>query len=650
MKKYFLTGVVLSLLTTQLAWGQNDPTLLTVDGVDVTKSEFENIYKKNNKEVEVTKASLDEYLELFVNFKLKVREAEELGMDTVTKFVKELQGYRAQLARPYLVDNEMSDELIKEAYDRLTKEVRASHILIKVAANAAPEDTAAAYKKIMELRKRIVAGEDFAKVAKGPGGSEDPSAAKNGGDLGYFTALQMVYPFENAAFETPVGEVSNPLRTRFGYHIIKVVDKREARGTIRTSHILVQVLEDASNEEKAQLKSKIEEIYGKLQQGEDFATLARQHSNDQGSARKGGELPWFGAGRMVEEFENQAFALKEDGQYSRPFETKFGWHIVKRLERKGIAPFSEEENRLKVKIQRDSRSQLTKSSFIAKLKKEYNYVEYPKSWKEIYKQADTTLYSGKWVPAKVKKLSKVLYSFDGEDYTQVDFAEYLIAEQRVEPNKDKDLKTYIDEKYKRYINDMILDYEDKRLEAKYADFRMLMKEYRDGILLFELTDEKVWSKAVKDTSGLDAFYAANKNDFMWGERLEAATYTCANPKIAKTVRKMKAKGKGNGEIVRTINADSQLNLRIESKKYERGDDPTIDKMEWKKGLSDNQEVDGQVVFLEVKEVIPPTPKKIDEARGLITAAYQTHLEEAWIKSLKERYEVQVNKDVLYSIK
>ncbi len=640
--------IFVSMLGFSPVMGQGDPVLMTVDKEKVTKSEFEAIFRKNKKGDEVTKEELDEYLDLFVNFKLKVREAEELGLDTVSKFVKELSGYRKQLERPYLVDSDMNEELLKEAYERMKQEVRASHILIKVAADASPEDTLAAYKKAMRLRTRIVNGEAFEAVAKGKGGSDDSSVSKNDGDLGYFTALQMVYPFENAAFNMKVGELSQPVRTRYGYHLLKLVDKRDARGEIRAAHIMVKSGEKDNAETKANAEKKIKELYEKLKSGEDFGTLAKQHSDDKGSAQKNGELPWFGTGKMVEEFEDTAFNLKEDGSYSAPFQTKYGWHIVKRLEHKPLQPFAEIERSLKAKVQRDTRSQLSKNSFLAKLKKEYNYMEYPKNMRKIYKIVDTSIYSANWKFEGADAYNKELFVLDGKKYLQKDFINYLLEKQR-KGRQRGELNKYIDERYAYYAEAVLVDYERSKLETKYPEFKALMKEYRDGILLFELTDKKVWSKAVKDSTGLEAYYEANKNNYMWGQRLDAKVYTCANAKIAKSVKKMLKKKKSDEEILAAINEDSQLNLKIESDLYVKKASDVVDQFEWKTGVSDNKTINDQVVFLSVKEVMAPAPKLLKEAKGLVTADYQNHLEAEWIKSLKGKYAVSVNKDVLYTI-
>ena len=306
---------------------------MTVAGKNITKTEFEAIYHKNNtKNAASDTKSLEDYMQLFINFKLKVKEAEELGLDTVSAFKNELEGYRKQLAAPYLTDNEVNDKLLKEAYERMKKDVRASHILIKCDAGALPKDTLAAYNKAISARNRVVKGEDFAKVAKEL--SDDPSAKDNGGDLGYFTSMQMVYPFEDVAFKTAKGAISEPIRTQFGYHIIKVLDRRPSQGQITVAHIMVRSNPGMPEEDSIAARKKIFDIYDRLKKNENFSSLALEFSDHTDSKTKGGVLPAFGTGTMVPSFENAAFALKDTNSFSMPFQTPFGWHIVKLKNRK----------------------------------------------------------------------------------------------------------------------------------------------------------------------------------------------------------------------------------------------------------------------------------------------------------------------------
>ncbi|TNE95683.1 MAG: peptidylprolyl isomerase, partial [Bacteroidetes bacterium] len=362
-----LIVVLSSLFITIGVFAQQDPVIMTIDGKPVTKSEFLQIYLKNNPDPKFDKASLDEYVELFKKFKLKVIEAEALGYDTIPKLARELNGYKKQLAMPYLQDSTKNEELVREAYDRLQNEVRASHILIKADEKTSPEDTLKIYNRLLAMKKRIENGEDFASIAMAPNGSEDPSVSSNGGDLGYFTAFQMVYPFEDAAFKTEIGKVSMPFRTRFGYHILMVSDKRPARGTMEAAHIMVRVTKESTEQEVNAARDKANEIYDLIEKGEKFEDLVKKYSDDGSTLSKGGILPQFGTGaatRMVPEFEDAAFELKNDGDVSKPIRTDFGFHIIKRISWKPVPSFEEMEKEIRTRVSRDSRSQITQASFV----------------------------------------------------------------------------------------------------------------------------------------------------------------------------------------------------------------------------------------------------------------------------------------------
>lgn len=644
MKKFAILGVLALFVVQMLA--QKSDVVLTIADEQVTKSEFESIYKKNNRDSDVSPEALNEYMELFINFKLKVKEAEVMGMDTMQQFVQELKGYREQLARPYLTDSEQNENLIREAYDRRKEEVKASHILINVKPDAAPKDTLKAWKEITDIRKKALSGKDFSELAKAH--SDDPSAKDNGGSLGYFSALQMVYPFENAAYNTPVGEISQPVRTRFGYHIVKVEDRRDSRGEIKVAHIMVRT-SDSESEERQELAAKqIQDIHSELKEGADFAEMALKYSDDGSTSSKGGELPWFGAGKMVEEFEEAAFALTENGQISEPVKSRYGWHIIKRIDYKPVASYEEMESDLKSRIAKDSRSEITRKSFVRKLKKEYNFKDYPKNLQPVLAKLDTNIFHGKWKADKASGMSKTLFELDGNNYTQQDFVSYLNQKQskrRVQSSP----QVYGQEMYDQFEEETIFEYENSRLEEKYPEFKALLNEYRDGILLFELTDMLVWSMAVKDTAGLEAFYEANKEQYKFDERASGTIYICEDEDVAKKARKLAKKGKDMDEVRSKLNKQSNLNVRMENVKLEKDDREYLQHIEWEKGISDNFEHNEQVAFFHIEEILPPQPKPLSEVRGLVTAAYQNHLEKEWIEELRNKYDYKVNEEVLYSI-
>lgn len=647
MKKLLILTFVFGIVST--LFGQDkDPVLMTVKGVPVYKSEFEQIYWKNKKEDVATKEDLDEYMELFTKFKLKVAEAEELGMDTLPEFIKELDGYRVQLEKPYLADKKVNEKLIQEAYDRTKTEIKASHILLKTGTNATPEDTLAIYKKIQSIRKKIVDGEmTFDDAAKRL--SEDPSAKENSGSLGYFTAFRMVYAFEAAAYNTPVGEISQPFRSRFGYHIVKTIDKREGRGKVKVSHIMLSIKKDQSELDKENLKKKIYELYEKLGKGESFSTLAKDFSEDRQSKLKMGQEAWLKPGEAFAQFDSVAFGLKNDGDYSTPFLTKVGWHIVKRSEYKPVGSLESMRTELKNKIQRDVRAQISKESFIQKLKVEYGYVEVTKNKEAFYKAVDKSIFLGKWDGVSAMKLQGELFSFADKRYTQQDFISYLRSTQK--PSRNSDIAKMIDQKFNKYATNMIIAYERTQLENKYPEFKALLKEYRDGILLFGITDEKVWSKGVKDTVGLKKYYKEHKSEYVWPDRVDAKIFTSSNSKTIKTAYKLVKKGAiKNDSIVNYLNKDSQLNVKFEDGIFVEAEKEIIKDFAWKEGLNKPQSIDGKYSFVVIDEKLPSQVKELKEARGIITAAYQDYLEKVWLDELIKKYPITVNMEVLYTIK
>lgn len=638
-----------------------EEVVLTVGEEAVSLADFEHIFLKNNRDSVITEAALDEYMELFINFKLKVQAAEALGMDTVETFQKELAGYRTQLARPYLTNNDLLDELVRQAWERKQEEVRARHILISCSAQAKPADTLKAYKRAEAMRERIANGEDFEAVALSKAGSDDPSVRDNGGDLGWFSAFQMVYPFEEAAYTTAVGDLSSIVRTRYGYHFLEVTGRRDARGEIRAAHIMIRTKEGADDATLKAAEERINSIHDLLGKGIPWEELALKMSEDASTASKAGELPWFGTGKMVEEFENAAFGLTEDGQISAPFKTSYGWHIVKRLEYRAPATFEASKRELQKKVSRDSRSELTRASFLENLKVEYNYTSNAtaiKSLKRVAAKQDSVFFPGHPltnVPSKTA--AATLLTIGDESATVADFVGYLnIVKIR---NADAGTNTVIDEQFASWSDKLLLDFEDARLESKHDDFRLLMEEYHDGILLFELTDEKVWSKAVKDTAGLEAYHAAHVGDFMWGTRAEVEIFTCADEKSVKAARKAVKKGKDLVAFQRDYNAENGNSITLTSGRFSEGDNTWGDKvladaaagtLATKAPVFATYEGGGdETVLVHVEAVRSPEPKTLAEARGQVIAAYQDHLEAEWIEALSAGTAVEVNRTLLHTL-
>jgi peptidyl-prolyl cis-trans isomerase SurA len=638
MKKVGLSVLLVAFVLISTA--QN---VLTIGNENISLDEFKSIFYKNNQNTEISKEYLDEYMNLFVKFKLKVIEAEELGLDTVPSFINELDGYRKQLAEPYLKNNEFDTEMLTEAYNRMKKDVNASHILISVDEKASEIDEKAAYNKILEVRRSIVDGEiSFEEAAKK--NSDDKSAVSNGGNLGYFTAFMMVYDFETAAYETSIGEISMPVRTKYGYHIVKVNARRDAVGQVKVAHIMFKAGKGANEVRVNAAEDKINEVFQLLQNGEEFADVAERFSEDRSTAVKGGSLPAFGVGKMVPEFEKVAFSLENIRDISIPFRTEYGWHIITLLERKEILEFSEIEAELKRKIEKDSRGELSQKALYEKLHNFYKVVNKPTIYSKFRKDAANKVSEGKFVKSEVNK--STLLSIDGIKLSVDVFVEYVLENQTSGSD--------IDAMYTDFVNHQLLTYEESQLEDKYPEYKALLKEYREGILLFDLTNKKVWTKAVEDTIGLQEFFAANQSNYVWDNRVDATVYSCIDLETAKRVkREIYKKHRGtitDSEILAKINKDAALSLQIESKKFTNGDSKHIDSVVKKIGIAKDIVLeDGSYILVDIHEVLASGNKKLDETRGKVISDYQNTLEAEWIASLTIKYPVVIDNEVLYSL-
>lgn len=650
MKKSLLFVILAAVMASGLK-GQASPVLLTIGDEQVSLEEFERIYRKNNNESSLNKQDPNAYLELFINFKIKVKEAEALGMDTTSKFINELEGYRKQLAKPYLVDEEAKEKMMKEAYLWSKFDIRASHILIRLPEDPSPEDTLAAYDKIMEIRSRIQSGEAFDVVARAT--SEDTKVHQNGGDLNYFTVFSMVYPFEQMAYNTKVGQLSMPFRSSYGYHIIIVVDKRPARGSFKVAHIFIRTPSGTGEDEKKEAYEKVQMVYDSLQMGTDFGALAMRYSDDRNSAQSGGEIPWFGTGRMIPEFEDACFAIEKKGDYGKPFKSFYGWHIVKLIDKKEIGSYEEMKPELQQKIDRSDRNAARTDNFIAKLKRVYQFTENREALQPFFQAVDSTLQLGTWQAGSLKNLKTPLMKIGNREVVSSEFASYVEEEQY--HGKARDPKVWVNQLYKRFSDEIVIGYEEARLPEKYPEFRYIYEEYHDGILLFDIMDQRVWSMAIEDSSGLETFYKANRKSYMWDERTDAFVVTYgegANVSGLRSAHKKIRKGKLDQEELNDLycNNDTIHCITLTHHLVEKGENAIIDARKGVSGAGPVAENEGISTFVIVKGVRAPEAKKLDEARGQITSDYQEYLEAEWLKSLKEKYPVSINQDVLKQIK
>lgn len=675
--------LVLAVMATMpaLAQSNSEQTVLTIDDKTVSIGEFERLYMKNNTQATFDSASLADYMKLFIDYKLKVAEAEQLGMDTTQEFRDEFDNYCAQLEKPYFTDSKVDDSLAYEAYEHMKWDVRASHILIKCGPNASAADTSEAYKRIEGIRKRALKGEDFSKLALET--SEDQSVSRNKGDLGFFTAFSMIYEFEKMAYSTKVGDISPIFRTRFGYHILKVTDRRQNPGQIRAAHILVRVEPKGDESQQKTASDKIKMISDSLAAGADWAKTVSRYSEDRSTRTRQGDLQWFSTGTMVSEFETAAFALKNIGDISEPVKTSYGWHIIKLLDKKPINSYENIQEQIRKRLSRDIRSQMAQKAVIERLKREYKFTEDKAAYDEFVCTVDTSVWTGTWNADRAKNLNKAIFTIaDTVKFTQHDYAELLSHRGPVQ--KKIPVEIMLKDDYEKLVENSIMNYERKQLANKYPEFNYLRTEYHDGILLFALMDKMVWTKASTDSAGLEKFYEANKQNYMWGDRMEIAicvynekAFSGADKKKAdaKIVAAMKAGAKngdyetkikdaiqkmgvhpdsiGIGGIVKKYTIvdgkDTDVNGHSIDVKYCDVDGTKINEKDWGKNKSKIANIGGRTYIYYLVKRLPPMPKTLDECRGTVIADYQTQLEADWQDLLRSKHTVRIDESVLNSI-
>ncbi len=646
MKNMFLGFL---LLAATIVSAQNKPkeVLFTIDDKPYYTDEFERVYKKNLDLVkDESQKDLNQYLELFVGYKLKVNKANKLGLQNNDKYKNELKSYRTQLSKNYTSDSKVTAELVNEGYERMKKEIKASHILIMADENASPEDTLKAYNKIVDIRKRITNGEDFEKLALEL--SEDPSAKENKGNLGYFTSFRMVYAFENAAYNTKKGEVSKPIRTRFGYHLVKVTDIRDNRGEVAVSHIMVMNAKEGEDQSKPE--NTIRDIYKKLQQGEKFEELAKQFSEDKSSSTKGGVLNRFGSGQLSSEiFENMAFSLSKENPISEPFKSEYGWHIVKFNDRFPLKSLDESRKELENKISRDDRSRIITNTLTEKLRKKYTVKRNEKVYAAIAKMVTPDFYESKWEFTENDNTKAVLVALDKKNITGKTFLDYVKAQQKSGFSL-KPINKLVDMLYGKFIDENLNSYYNDNLETEFPEFSYVMDEYRDGLLLFDLMEKEIWDRSKTDTLGLKAFYETQKDKHKWKTRLNLIVASSTNKDMVKKAQEMLKKGKSIQEIKDKLNTNDVVNIMLTENTLEVGDSNIPAETKAEVGISEISQKGDYFYASKVLKVIPEGYKTFDECKGKMVNDYQQYLEQNWVSELKKEFKVTVNQPVFEKLK
>lgn len=630
--KRSVASLLLSCLVVFVVTGQSNSdrsqTLFTINKKPVMTDEFIYLYSKNHQQKpgEFTRDKIEEYLTLFIHYKLKVEEALYRGLDTTSAFKKEYNTYRNELLKPYLPDAKIVDSLVSLTYERLKEEIKVSHILISLKPDASPQDTLRAYQKILDLRKRIIAGENFADLAAAY--SDEPRAEETKGNLGYFTALQMVFPFEQVAYQTPVGEVSKPVRTQFGYHILQVEDRQPSRGEVEVSHIMIR-----ADDEKA--RNTIFDIYDKLQKGVDWQELCKQYSEDPNSKDKGGRLRPFGIGTMasVREFEAMAFALNNKGEISDPFQTQFGWHILRLESKIPLPPFEDLKASLTTRVSRDERVQVSRQALREKMKREMGYTENSPVKSKVMALADSALTKGNWKPSPEKDTeAEILFTLQNQSFRVKDFFDYAVENQKANAMSPQQ---YLDQLFTDFVDATQLQLLEEKIRKQSPDYKWLLKEYYEGILLFEIMEKEVWNKATEDTVGQRTYFNAHAADYKAEERIAGKIYSASLKASLQELKKLLDEGD-------TAVQEYITRIRQESGAFEKNDHPVLSKIDWSPGLhlADNN---GMNYLILIEKILPPGPKTFQEARSSVISDYQTHLETSWISQLTEKFGVKVKK-------
>jgi len=647
---------------------ETDSVLFSFNDHKVSLSEFNKVYQKSNlgRDDAYSIESLNEYLSLYINFKLKVQEALDTRFDTVPSVRSEINKYRSQLTKSHMQSNNIYDELMLEAYERKKVIRDVSHVLIKLSPTASPEDASKAYAKAMEVYNKVKDGGKCFLCGKNKKNektrniisklafelSEDPSAKKNKGYLGFVQVLNYVYHFENAVYSTPLNNVSLPFRTRFGYHIIMVHEEDKNPGSVQTAHLFLQTKAGSPNK-----KELIDKIYQSINSGDiTFEDAVNKYSEDTQSKPNNGKLRWFSKGEMVAEYQDASFALKNKGEVSEPIQTRYGWHIIKLLDKKQLGGFEKEKSEIKQKLLKSARREVAQARLISQIKKENNYKYYEINYLELEKRIleagikDSLNLSGPWMSLDISigNWDKALFNLNDRAFTQKDFLTFLRKQRRYKKATPVNelLKTF----FAAFEEQSCLSYEESILEEKDPDFKALMKEYHDGILLFEIMDKKVWSKAVADSSGLSGFYNNNKTKYLWEERMHSKRYKCNKESLAQEIYDEIKNNPSiaDSSVFKRFNDESQKHkVFIEEKRLEDRDDTFKNDTRWALGLHLIKKAEEKNYFvINNITIIPESPKALKDTKGQVIADYQDFLEKDWIRSLKDKYKVSVNANLL----
>lgn len=641
MKKPIAAG--LGVVAVAMAFAAKDPVIMTINGVDVPKSEFEYLYNKNSQQ-QVNPQTLDEYVEMFQLYKMKVEDAKAEGLDTLASFRKEIEQYKHDLAAPYLADSAYINRLVDEAYARSQKEVEAKHIMLFKSRN--PQDNKELKARMDSLKSVLDAGGNFEELAKQY--SQDRGSSSRGGRMGWILAGQYPYSFEVVDFSLPEGKISEVVESPVGYHILKGGKSRPARGKVKVAHILK--LTQGKEENKPAAKAAIDSLYNIVKgHPEKFAQTATESSEDPGSARQGGQLPWFGAGEMVEQFDSVAFALK-DGEISAPFETPYGYHIIYRMESKPVESKEAQKRKLLSKFNspQDERYKMIQDAQTAKYASKHKAKVNEKTLAALKAAAATngldSLFFATWTAAPLG--NGTILSVDGKNYP----VSALVASFNgiKQPNAEM-AQNLIQDNLDTFLRDKVMTAEEDLLAKNQPEYRNLLKEYIDGSLLYEVSVRKVWDKAAKDTEGLEKYFREHRGEYTWDKPYVKGYFVQTTTDSVADLVRARAAQLSDADMVSTLNKEFKNVMTIEKILIAKGGNAMVDYIAFNGPKVEGQSQRYPVYFM-INERVITAPEEAADVKGLVTTDYQNMHQAAWEQELRGKYPVVVNEKVLKQIK
>jgi len=618
-----------------------DPVLMTINGKDIKLSEFEYLYHKNNQQ-QVEKETLEQYVDRFVLYKQKVADAEAAGIDTTRAFLSEFEGYQKELAAPFATqDTTYHWQMVKEAYDRYKKEIDIDHFMMPL--GSTPEETQAMMVRMDSIRNCVLNGEKWEELADKF--SSDPSKQRNHGHYGFVSSGMFPYDFENVLYSTQPGEVSKPFKTQFGIHMLRVNSVRD-RNDVHAKHILKLFPREATEEQKAQCKNQIDSIYTLLKGGANFEDLAKAESQD-GSAKRGGDLGWFGRGRMVQPFEDISFSLA-DGAISEPFATQFGYHIVKTVAH-GMPSLAEIRPGIENAISRDGRAALIQERLVNDLKSKYNYRTSPELDSYFTKalNANNGRFDSAFVAQSIRGCKVPAFTYGNKKQALVSELLTLVNPKSLIPDPVK-AKEYLLSAVDALAGKTLTAYNEKELVKENPEYRNLLNEYRDGMLLFEISNRRVWKAAGKDTLGLEQYYAQHRDKYRWDEPHFKGIIISAKCDSIMDLVKADMKQWAPDTLTDGLFNKYGNDIRMERMVVKKGDNSLADYLAFHVG--EKPERKGYPEFIILEGGVINQPEEMSDVRGAVTSDYQDVLEQRWKEELAKKYPAKINKKVLKQVK